>query len=105
MKKAKLDLRKMLLMFALIPLITASVVLGIVTTQIMVNNLEDNTKDELKLATKSLREYYEYDFVNDNLVDGFIEYEHDYIDAMQEATGVDFTIFNENVRFITTSSE
>lgn len=99
----KLNLKKMLLMFALIPLVTTSLVLGIVTTQIMVNNLEENTRDELKLATKSLREYYEYDLINgENLEDGFIEYEHDYIDAVRETTGVDLTIFKDNVRFVTT---
>lgn len=101
--KKKLTLKSMLLLFAMVPLISASIVLTFMGSQMTVSNLEENTKDELKLATKALREYYEYDLINENdLVDGFIEYDTEYIDKMGETTGVDFTLFKDNVRFMTT---
>ncbi len=102
MNKKKLNIKAMLLMFALIPLVSVVVLLFFITSGIMVRNLEDNTKEELMVACKALREYYEYDLVNDNdLVDGFLEYDTSYIDAMK-ATGVDLTVFKENIRFMTT---
>ncbi|MCR5250948.1 MAG: cache domain-containing protein [Lachnospiraceae bacterium] len=102
MKKKKLSMKAMLLMFALIPLISVVVLLFFVTSSIMVDNLEDNTKEELMVATKALQEYYEYDLINDNdLVDGFLEYDTTYIDSMK-STGVDLTVFRDNIRFMTT---
>ena len=101
MKKSKLNLKKMLLMFALIPLGAGLMALSIIAILVMGNHLEENTKEELMVASKGLREYYEYDLVNNNdLVDGFIEYEHDYLDRMA-SVGVDLTVFKDNVRFIT----
>lgn len=100
--KKKLSIKAMLLMFALIPLVSVVVLLFFITSGIMVSNLEENTKEELMVATKALREYYEYDLINDNdLVDGFLEYDTSYIDAMK-STGVDLTVFKENIRFMTT---
>ena len=93
----------MLLLFAMVPLITAAIFLTIMEANMTVSNLESSIKDELKLASKSLREYYEYDIINGiDLVDGFCEYDTEYIDKMGEATGVDFTLFKDNVRFMTT---
>ncbi len=93
----------MLILFAMIPLITAAIVLTIMEASMTVSNLETNIRDELRLATKSLREYYEYDIINGNdLVDGFCEYDTEYIDTMYNTTGIDFTLFKDDVRFMTT---
>ena len=101
-KKKKLSMRAMLLMFALIPLAVVIIALYIASSTVVTKHLEDNIKEELMVATKSLREYYEYDLINDNdLVDGFLEYDTSYIDSMGQ-TGVDFTIFKDNIRFATT---
>ncbi len=68
----------------------------------MIRNLKQSTKEELIVAAKALKEYYEYDILNDNdLVDGFIRYDTNYIDSMH-STGVDLTLFKENIRFMTT---
>ncbi len=93
----------MLLMFTLIPIAILAIILEIVTTNIATTNLEDSTKNELRIATQGLREYYEYDLINDNdLVDGFIEYApEEYIDRVHDRTGVDLTLFKDNVRFMT----
>ena len=68
----------------------------------MIRSLKQNTKEELIVAAKALKEYYEYDILNNNdLVDGFIRYDTNYIDSMK-TTGVDLTLFKGNIRFMTT---
>ncbi len=92
----------MLMLFALIPLVTTFILLGIISAITMTNNIEDSIKEELHVASRSLQEYYQYDLINGtNLVDGFCEYDIDFLDSMHE-TGVDFTLFKEDVRFMTT---
>ena len=103
MKKSKgLTMNKTLLLFALIPLTTALIILSIVSGIIMTKNVEENIKEELLVSAKSLQEYYQYDLINGiDLVDGFCEYDTTYIDEMAK-TGVDFTLFKDNIRFMTT---
>ena len=101
--KKKLTLKTMLLLFAMIPLLSVALALTVLSSRMTVTNLEANTRDELKLAAASLREYYEYDIINGiDLVDGFCEYDTEYIDKMGDVTGVDFTLFKDDVRFMTT---
>ena len=98
----KISLNTMLIMLALVPLILAVVIISVATSGIMIRNLKQNTKEELIVAAKALKEYYEYDILNDNdLVDGFIRYDTNYIDSMH-STGVDLTLFKGNIRFMTT---
>ena len=98
----KLSIKSVLIMLSLIPLITAVCIIAVITSRIFVNNLKETTREQLIITARALREYYEYDIVNDNdLVDGFIRYDTSYIDSMR-ATGVDFTLFKENIRFMTT---
>ena len=98
----KISLKTMLIMLALIPLILAVVIISVATSGIMIRNLKQSTKEELIVAAKALKEYYEYDILNDNdLVDGFIRYDTNYIDSMK-STGVDLTLFKGNIRFMTT---
>ena len=100
--KKKLTMRSMLMLFALIPLVTTFIILGIISAITMTNNIEDSIKEELHVASRSLQEYYQYDLINGtNLVDGFCEYDIEFLDSMHE-TGVDFTLFKEDVRFMTT---
>lgn len=100
--KKKITLKTMLVMLALIPLILAVIIISVATSSIMVRNLKQSTKEELIVAAKALREYYEYDLLNNNdLVNGFIRYDTNYIDSMH-ATGVDLTLFKGNIRFMTT---
>ncbi|MBQ6772522.1 MAG: cache domain-containing protein [Synergistaceae bacterium] len=101
--KKKLTLKTVLIMLALIPLILAVTIIAVVTSSITVSNLKQSTREELMLAAKGLREYYEYDFSNDyDLVDGFIKYDTSYIDSIHSAGDVDLTLFKGNVRFMTT---
>ena len=100
-----LSLKSMLIALSLVPLILAVLIISIVTSRIVVSSLKENTKEELRVAAKALREYYEYDIVNNNnLVDGFIAYDTSYIDSMK-STGVDLTLFRDNIRFMTTITD
>ncbi|MBO4921583.1 MAG: cache domain-containing protein [Lachnospiraceae bacterium] len=102
MKRYILNFKRLFIMFALIPLIVGIVILSVITVSSSVGSIEDNIKEELRLAAKGLKEYYEYDLINDNdLVDGFCEYDTDYLDKMAE-TGIEFTLFKGNIRFMTT---
>ena len=92
----------MLVILALVPLVLAVIIISVAASSIMIRNLKENTKEELIVAAKALREYYEYDILNNNdLVDGFIRYDTNYIDSMH-TTGVDLTLFKGNIRFMTT---
>ena len=99
----KLNMKKSLIMFALIPLTVGLCILSILSGVILTGNVENTIKEELIVSTQGLYEYYEYDLVNENnLVDGFCEYETDYIDSMAADTDIEFTIFKGDTRFATT---
>ena len=101
-KQTIMNFKRMLILFAVIPLILGILIISMFTVEISVKTFKEDIKSELKLAAKSLREYYEYDLMNDNdLVDGFCEYNTEYIDRMTE-TGIEFTLFKDDVRFMTT---
>ncbi len=102
--KKGLTLNLMLVLFALVPLTVSLLVLGFSTAEVMKKNIEDNIREELEVSAEGLREYYEYDLINGIDLDeetGFCQYETDYIDRMNQ-TGIDFTLFNKNIRFMTT---
>ncbi len=100
-KKHQIDLKQMLVLFATLPVIISLIVLSILILTVSTSNIEDNIEEELRLAAKALREYYEYDLINDNdLVDGFCEYDPEYIDEMA-STGIAFTLFKNDIRFMT----
>ena len=97
-----ISLKSMLIMLSLIPLILAVVIIAASTSRIFVSSLNQSTKDSLMVAARALKKYYEYDIVNGyDLVDGFIRYDTSYIDSMR-TTGIDLTLFKENIRFMTT---
>ena len=102
MKRYILNFKRLLILFAIVPLFIGNSALSIISISSSVRSTVENLKDELKLAAMGLKEYYDYDLVNNNdLVDGFLEYDTDYLDKMA-ATGIDFTIFKGNQRFMTT---
>ncbi len=103
-EKKKLSVRMMLILFALIPLLVSSIALSLVVANIQVNNLEKQTVEELQLASKTLKEYYEYDLkyhVDFDEETDWLTYDTGYIDAVA-SIGVELTIFKDNIRFMTT---
>ena len=101
-KKGKLSFKLVLMLFVIIPVTVCIFVLGILSSKIAKANLEKNIREELMVSAYALREYYIYDLIHQiDLDDGFCEYDTDYIDTMNE-TGIDFTLFKEDIRFMTT---
>ena len=98
-----LTIKKTYIMFALIPLSIGLIILGIVSALILTRNIESNIREELEIASVGLKEYYTYDFETEtNLVDGFCEYApEEYIDKIASNTGIDLTLFNKDIRFMT----
>ncbi|MBO4311105.1 MAG: cache domain-containing protein [Lachnospiraceae bacterium] len=101
-KKGTLSFKAILILMMLVPMTLALLILGVASRAIAKSSLEKNVKEELRLASFALREYYIYDLENEvNLANGFCEYDTEYIDRMNE-TGIDFTLFENDVRFMTT---
>ena len=93
------SIKSVLIMLALIPLILAVCIIAVITSRIFISNLKESTKEQLIVAAKALREYYEYDIVNQNdLVDGFIRYDTAYIDSMRSTV-------RDNIRFMKTITD
>lgn len=103
MKNKKLSLKSMLIMIALVPMTAAIIGLAITSITTISKSLEEHTLDQLLVAAQGLRSYYEYDLINEeNLAEGFVEYNpEEYIDVIYSKTGVNLTLFKDNVRFMT----
>lgn len=98
----KISIKMMLILYALIPLFSGIIALCTVGILTITKNTEKDIKEELKIAAYGLKEYYEYDLINNNdLEDGFISYEHDYVDSMA-THDIDLTLFKGDTRFFTT---
>ena len=95
-KSNGLNMGKMMLMMALIPMGVAIIILAIVSYIKLVGAMETQIFKSLEVASYGLRDYYEWDIINR----GGIEYETDYIDSIA-THDVDLTMFKENVRFVT----
>ena len=102
MKRYILNFKRLFIIFAIVPLFVGNAALSTISISSSVRSTVENIKNELRLAALGLKEYYDYDLVNDNdLADGFLEYDTEYLDKMA-TTGIDFTIFKKDIRFMTT---
>lgn len=100
-KKGTFSFKAVLILLLVIPMTAVLIILGLVSRTIATVSLEKNIKEELRVASYSLREYYIFDIINGlNLDNGFCEYNTDYIDRMAK-TGVDLTLFRDDVRYMT----
>lgn len=95
-KFGRFDMKRMLLLFSLIPLTVVAIIIICVSYFKMVEEVETQTKHTLQVASHGLRQYYEWDIVNQ----GGIEYETDYVDYMAQQ-GIELTMFKDNIRFVT----
>ena len=93
-----LNMKKMLLMIGLIPMVVVMILLLIMAYFKLSSAMEDQTRHSLEIAANGLKAYYEWDIQNR----GGIEYETDYVDFMAAEGNVDLTLFKDNVRFVTT---
>ncbi len=97
-QKKKLSLTAVLLLIAFVPLVLSGIVSCIATAVTVTGNLEESAYQKLKVATDSLRKYYQYDLDNGNE----IPYEHDYVD-MLKGDDIDMTIFIGDTRYMTST--
>ena len=101
-KKGTLGFKAVLILLLVIPMTTVLLILGFVSRMVATSSLEKNIREELRVAAYSLREYYIFDLINGiNLDNGFCEYDTEFIDRMSQ-TGIDLTLFQDDVRFMTT---
>ncbi len=99
------SLKTVLIFVALIPLILAVCLIAFLISGIVAQNFEAGTQDELRVASRALKEFYERNLKNGiNVENGFVAYDTSYIDAMK-TTGVDLTLFRRNTRFMTTIAD
>jgi methyl-accepting chemotaxis protein len=97
----KLSFKTALMLFSILPVIVAVSALAIISVLYMKSSLENRVGIALRVAAIDLAEYYEYDLINDNdLTDGFVTYDSDYIDHLQQAE-VELTLFKGDTRFCT----
>ena len=99
-KGFKFNMRNMLILFSMIPLLVAVIALTIISVVKSESNLEEQTKESLKVAAYDLKEYYEYDIKNATGPDGWINYDTEYVDHLTN-DGINLTVFKGDTRFVT----
>ena len=100
--KGNISIRLVLVLIGLLPMVIAVTVITLVASNIVVSNLEENIKEELTVASRGLKEFYEAKI---NSSGGrFPAYDSSYIDSMKTA-GVELTLFKDNVRYITSITD
>ena len=103
MKKTSFTMRKMLMMFCLIPLFASLLVMTVTCVFYMKSSLEEQTKQLLQVSCTGVYEYYAYDLAeaeDDADMDDIFSYDTVYIDHLQ-SMDVDLTLFKGDTRFLT----
>lgn len=101
-KKKGLSMMKALLFIALAPTIGAVVIVAVIACTSMKSSLEEEIFHELRIASKGLAKYYEWDVQNSE--DHMPTYEHDYVDGFLD-NDVELTLFLNDVRYISSIKE
>ena len=103
MKKTSFTMRKMLMMFCLIPLFVSLTAMTVTCVFYMKSSLEEQTKQLLQVSCAGVYEYYAYDLTEvegDIDIDEVFTYDTDYIDHLRDLD-VDLTLFKGDTRFLT----
>ena len=103
MKKTSFTMRKVLMMFCLIPLFASLLVMTVTCVFYMKSSLEEQTKQLLQVSCTGVYEYYAYDLAeaeDDADMDDIFTYDTVYIDHLQ-SMDVDLTLFKGDTRFLT----
>ena len=101
MKKSNFTMRKMLMMFCLIPLIACLAIVAVTCVIYMRASLEEQTKELLQVSCAGVYEYYVYD-LEEGTSEGedIFTYDPDYMDHLKDMD-VDLTLFKGDTRFCT----
>ncbi len=92
------NMRNMLLLFSIVPLIVSVIALTIISIVISSNNLEEQTKQTLQVASYDLKSFYEKELSSS--AGSFIKYDTEYVDHLVDK-GVNLTVFQGDTRFVT----
>lgn len=95
-----ISLMMTLLLMGAVPLIVVAVIMIVIATSSIRNEVEKETYDKLKVAGEAVNQYFAYDIKNNGQVD-YSEYaDHEYMESVQTES-VELTLFKGDTRFIT----
>lgn len=94
--KARFTLKKMLMLFAMVPLVAGMLLAVIVAARELTTNLEEQTKNTLATASNGLKNHYEKVLASN----GEIAYDTSYVDSFK-GQEVELTVFQGNMRYFT----
>lgn len=97
-RKFNFNFNKMLLMFALIPMITAIIVTVTYSVNKLNSELEESTYSRLKACAIQVEQYFEWD-IRENILEAD-EVTENYIDSLKNE-GIELTLFEGDTRWIT----
>lgn len=102
MKKIKFNMHKMLLLFALIPLVTSILTLCFFNIFNLVKTLKNNTYSELKCCSISVKEYFEWDIREECLEQDSVS--EQFIDSLKNEN-IDLALFERNKCWLTSMKD
>lgn len=100
MKKKGMSCNQSYLAIGLIPMLITALIIGIFSSLTIKSHLEDGIYSELRVSARQVKEYFEYDIVNNGAVD-YEEYsDHKYIESLQK-DNIELTLFQGDTRLLT----
>lgn len=100
MKKKGMSCNQSYLAIGLIPMLITALIIGIFSSLTIKSHLEDGIYSELRVSARQVKEYFEYDIVNNGIVD-YDEYsDHKYIESLQK-DNIELTLFQSDTRLLT----
>lgn len=85
------NLNKMLLLFALIPMITSIIILSVYAINKIDKELENGVYSRLQACATSVQQYFEYD-IHYDILEPLDEYSLEFIDSL-ESQEIELTLF------------
>lgn len=100
MKKKGMSFKQAYLSIGLIPMLITALIIGVFCSVTIKTHLEDGIYNELRVSARQVKEYFEYDIVNNGIVD-YDEYsDHKYIESLQK-DNIELTLFQSDTRLLT----
>lgn len=100
MQRKGMSCKKSYLAIGLIPMLLTAVIIGVFSSVTIKSHLEDGIYSELRVSARQVKEYFEYDIINNGKVD-YEEYaDHKYIESLQK-DNVELTLFHDDTRLLT----
>lgn len=93
---AAMNMLTMLILFGMIPLVTSTLVISILASMNLRNQLIGETEQKLTMACEEANEYYGIDWIG---WDEYSEFDAEYIDSLQYLN-IEMTVFKGDTRFL-----